>query len=119
MSGCWPAVDIVTTATSATQIQSRSYTIFTALYKGKGKKRKQSHIVTDRGSDRDDSQPSIEISIYRYVYRSLPSDGALCSKLTTIKDEIQVIRQDMQCLFQMDKRMQISMALYQKLSEAP
>ena len=56
---------------------------------------------------------------YRYVYRSLPSDGALCSKLTTIKDEIQAIRQDMQCLFQMDKRMQISMALYQKLSEAP
>ena len=43
---------------------------------------------------------------------------AACSELTTIKDEIQAIHQDMQCLFQIDKRMKIPTALYQKLAEA-
>ena len=83
--------------------------------KGKGKKRKQSHIVIDSSSDTDDFLPSIDMS--KKMRRSLPSDGASCSEMTTIKDEIQAICQDMQCLFQIDKRMKIPTALYQKLSE--
>ena len=53
----------------------------------------------------------------RYVAACLLHDGASCSEMTTIKDKIQAMRQDMQCLFQIDKRIKIPTALYQKLSE--
>ena len=46
------------------------------------------------------------------------SDEASGSEFSAIRDEIHTIRQDMQCLYQIDKRMKIPAALYRKLSDA-
>lgn len=45
------------------------------------------------------------------------SDGVSASDISAIKEDIHVIRQDMQCLYQIDRSMKIPAALYRKLSE--
>ena len=78
--------------------------------KGKGKKR-SSHIVVGSSSDTDDFLPHINVTKKRRV-----GDESSSENLSIIKDDIHALREDMQRLFQIEKRMKFPAALYNKLS---
>ena len=80
--------------------------------KQKGKKR-TSHIVVDSSSDTDEFLPRVNVTKKKRL-----GDESSSVDLSTIKDDIHALRQDMQCLFQIDKRMKIPAALHHKLSVA-
>ena len=80
--------------------------------KRKSKKR-PSHTINESSSDTDDFLPRANLTKKKCL-----GDGPSGGDWLSIRDDISAIRQDIQWLYQIDKRMKIPTALYRKLSDA-
>ena len=81
----------------------------TPAEKGKGRKRPQI-VVESSTSESDDFQPTPHTTSLKKKKASSPAAAT-----SEIKEELGAIRQDLRCLFEIDSRMKVPVALYRQL----